>query len=294
MIPLMLAWRTCIIFENTDFENNCFQNISWKMSHRFTTTFVMYLRSADVAYFLNNGSIISIGDLSDPSPQSISPSDIFIVLNQAFAYATEPLPALNLTDLITYYTLFDYDEQNFGGLYLLRSILALVLVSFNVNSFWNSINANVFQITPADLHVTGTYATSVNRVMIDKWTVIIFVLLGVGIFAWCITWLIWTQSIQGPRIGPFPLLDFASKIASAGSMEDSSVELIGSVAVAEQSEVREQLENVRLYFGEIGQQNLPEQPVSGVDAVNEKHSKKAGILLRSSSVQPLTKGSTYI
>ena len=58
-------------------------------------------------------------------------------------------------------------------------------------------------------------------------------IIGIAIYAWCFAWLICGMQTQGPVISSFPILDFASRIASGGGWVESNekmIELIGKAA----------------------------------------------------------------
>ncbi len=60
--------------------------------------------------------------------------------------------------------------------------------------------------------------------------------------------------MQAPKIGPFGLVDFASRIASAGARESSGVNIIAQVAAAPRVGIRQRLQRVRFFLGEIGRE----------------------------------------
>ena len=62
------------------------------------------------------------------------------------------------------------------------------------------------------------------------------------------------MTIDNPGFGHFPVVDFASRIASAGVSENSAVNVIGSVAAASRSGIRQRLKNVRLFLGDVSRE----------------------------------------
>jgi len=137
-------------------------------------------------------------------------------------------------------------SQNF-----FKALLTLPPIWFQANGDSN----NTQQVSniplpglPSELYVVANLAKSETRIVISQWTVIIFVILGVGVYAWSIALLGWGMGIQGPRIGPFRLVDFASRVASAGMAEASLAHAISKAAGA--SDVRLNLEQLRLFLRE--------------------------------------------
>ena len=229
---LILGLATCN-FQNPAFKNGCLNDLSWSLYSNDSTSFAFYTRTANVAYSLSNYSILSINDLSEASPaESILPSDLFPILDKFFApvSSSDSVVELSLTDTLINYLYFDnYKPSVFGGTYYFQSILTWPVISFQVNDM-NYNKPDIYDVPipdlPNELYVTGQFAQSVNRIFISKWTVVIFMLIGGGIYIWCLAWLAWAMAIDNPGFGHFPIIDFASRIASAGVNENSAVNVI--------------------------------------------------------------------
>ena len=233
--------------------------------------------------------------ITDPSPvldQHILPSDLFPIFSQFFSPANSSIriPELSLIDNLINHLYFDSEVSIFAGTTYLQSILTLPVLWFNPNSL-NYNKETIENIPtpnlPPELYVTGKFAQSVNRILISQWTVVLFMLISIGIFVWSVGWLAWAMTIQGPRIGPFPLVDFASRIASAGIGENSGVNVIGRVAAAERSAIRKRLERERLFLGEIsgGQYGIQRMRSQG---------GKIGFSTSGTEVQELLPGKMYV
>jgi hypothetical protein len=144
---------------------------------------------------------------------------------------------------------------------------------------------------PAYLYVTASLAKSNNRIVIAQWTVISFMVLGLGIYIWCLAWLSWAMTIQGPNISQFPIMDFASRIVSGGMAEDSLVPILAPLTNA--SAFRRNLEGVRIFLGDIwprggsSEDNGPRVPGLGAPR------GKIGFSTESAARQRLRKGVIY-
>ncbi len=219
----MIGWATCT-FQNSAYKKGCRKDYSWAANANDSTSLAFFLRTANVAYSLFNSSIMMIDHVSPPLDQHISPSDLFPILDQIFSPINSSLriPPLSLIDNLINHLYFDSEQSVFAGTIYLQSILTIPVLWFEPNDL-NYNKQDVENIPtpnlPPELYVTGKFAQSVNRILISQWTVVLFMLISIGIFVWSVGWLAWAMTIQGPRIGPFPLVDFASRIASAGTGE---------------------------------------------------------------------------
>jgi len=74
--------------------------------------------------------------------------------------------------------------------------------------------------------------------------------LGLGLYAWSITVMGWGMRIQGPYISSFPLVDFASRVASVGMADGSPADALSRTAAG--SNVRVHLQGLRLFLREVG------------------------------------------
>jgi hypothetical protein len=101
---------------------------------------------------------------------------------------------------------------------------------------------------PSPLYVSASLAQSNTRLLIARWTVIIYMSLGVAILGWCLACLFWAMRIQGPSISPFPLVDFTSRVASGGMFEGSPAATLANVASTPR--FRRRLQDMRLFLRE--------------------------------------------
>jgi hypothetical protein len=85
----------------------------------------------------------------------------------------------------------------------------------------------------------------------------VFLALGTVIYVWCLVLMTWAMSLQGPGLSKFPLVDFASRIAAGRDLAKSPVDEIATVASG--SDLKEKLQDVRLYLGDLTEQDVREE-----------------------------------
>jgi hypothetical protein len=106
---------------------------------------------------------------------------------------------------------------------VLRALLTIPMLWFQPNLLGNSTLSTTSRPfdrprpdLPSKLYVTANLAPFQSRIIIAKWAVIVFTVLGSVLYLWGIAFLMWGIRIQGPKIGPFPLLEFAARVAAGG------------------------------------------------------------------------------
>jgi len=87
-------------------------------------------------------------------------------------------------------------------------------------------------------------------------------------YVWCLVLMAWAMSVQGPEISKFPLIDFASRIAAGKDLAQSPVDEI--VPVASGSGLKEKLHDVRLYLGDLTEQDLVAEVDSEVRSLKDR------------------------
>jgi hypothetical protein len=235
----------------------CLNDTTWQQSTQIVTTMAFYKRTANTFYSRSNGTLLGIADLSQASSQTISPAELFLVLDRFFNVPDESGNQSTTTqDFIrwvnTYLNAYLLtaspgellDTQNF-----LRSLLTLPLIWFQSNSESNVVAPHSDSLTsnlPSNLYVTASLSQSESRIVISRWTTIVFMSVGLVVYAWCIAWLAWTMTIQGPNISFFPLLDFASRVASSESLLGEDFARLASTS--RNSDIKEQLQDVKIYL----------------------------------------------
>jgi len=254
-----LGWSSCPL--QIAQSSQCLTNTSWKHSLLLSTSLAFYRRRANTIYSRTNSSLLTITNVSQASPETVSPTDILLVLDRFFN--VNPALAANQTTTTLALMAFLWSnmvtsENTTAGLAssvtLLRSLVTVPLLWFQANYLSSGIIPLITADAPAPnlpeyLYSTANIAKSNNRIVIAQWTVISFMALGMGIYIWCLAWLSWATSIQGPNISQFPVMDFASRIVSGGMAEDSVAATIAPLART--SEFRKNLEGVRVFLGEV-------------------------------------------
>jgi hypothetical protein len=251
-------------------ESQCLDDISWKLSVQISTSVAFSRRTANTFYARNNGSLIAVANISDPSSLTIQPADLLFALNRFFGDAPlAPNQTSTTLSLVTYvWSLVRQvqapTETTDGELYL-RSLLTLPILWFQPNAYGDtiptSIPTNVSRSdVPPDLLTTAHLEKSNARVVISLWTVIVFLSVGTILFVWCITLMAWAMSVQGPEISHFPLLDFASRIAAGKDLAESPVDQIAPAASG--SGLKQKLQGVRLYLRDLPGEEVREEAKS--------------------------------
>ena len=213
-------------------------------------------------------TLLSITNLSLPNPQIIQLKDLLYSLDKFFTNDQQTVTATLFTDyisgLISSGRLWVGTQEN-----LLCSLVTLPLLLFHINGLGSlgSLIPTPLDVPapnlPQELYNTAQLARSSTRIIISMWTVIVFTALGSAIYLWCLAWLGWAMTIQGPKLSQFPLIDFSSRIAAGKS---SAVGEITPLAAG--SGIRSRLEDVCLYLGEINE--TEEEGIRKVDG-NESH-----------------------
>jgi hypothetical protein len=235
----------------------CLNDTTWQQSAQIATTMTFYTRTADTFYSRSNGTLLGIADVSQARSVTILSADLFLVLDRFFNVPDESGNQSTTTqDFIRWVNTYInayllttsagelLDTENF-----LRSLLTLPLLWFQANGESNTLAPHSDSLTPnlpSNLYVTASLSESQSRIVIAQWTTIVFMSIGLAIYAWCIAWLTWAMKIQGPNISFFPLLDFASRVASSESPLGEDFARLASTS--QNSDIKEQLQDVRIYL----------------------------------------------
>jgi len=247
------------VYDAEQFGNNS----TWMQEVQVSTSIAFSNRAADAIYNRTDLRMLAAANVSPPQPMAISPADLFIVLDRFF---NQPTLAANYTsttaDLVSYFVAIfglalvsEPKAEAIGAQDYLRSLLTLPLIWFQDNDLSNITTLNTTSSQPkpnlpSNFYVTIGLANSKSQIIIAQWTTICYMSLGLAIYAWCIACLLWAMRRQGPNISPFPLVDFASRVASGGMTETSTAKVLGRVAAS--PSFRKELESVRFFLGELG------------------------------------------
>ena len=102
------------------------------------------------------------------------------------------------------------------------------------------------------LDISIEYGQLIPCLVIARWTVAVFLLFSLFIYLWCVSWLIWTATIQGPPTTRFPLIDFASRAVSKGLGATSLAKILATTASGDSQQVREKLQDQTVFLGDVG------------------------------------------
>lgn len=253
-----------------------------------STSFAISRRTANTIYRRSNGNIIGIENVSHALPQAIYPSDLLHVLDIIYndppiTTNSSPDPLLSTTAGLVFTTWGALSElviapgDSKGALTYLRTILVVPLQWFQDNDESSSLGAlsslglSARPNLPSNLYVNVIFAKSNSRILIPRWAVICYMSLGVGVFMWCIVWLIWGMRTQGSPITSFPLIDFASRVSTGGMINLSLTDTFKQISAG--SRFRKSLQNITLFLGKIrdGNHQVQEDAVgANIEGDSEK------------------------
>jgi hypothetical protein len=122
----------------------------------------------------------------------------------------------------------------------------------SINAYKNipSINSTA-QGLPPDLYTKESYVEPVGRVIIERWTVVVYIVSALSIYLWCIGVLVWGMRIQTPPTSRFPLLDFSSRALSRGFSADSVAIILADLTSGDDEVIRKRLWNKVLFLGDV-------------------------------------------
>ena len=266
----------------------CLIDDSWRTNNSIATSIAFSRRTANTVYSRANTTVVSISSISPATPLQISPADLFTVLNRFFSNGSS-----TTTTLTSFAAIYFANDLVGSTPYLitpqifLRALLTLPLQWFQANLLSNTTvvqsSTSVIPNLPSELYVQGTLSQSGSRILIAKWTVIAYMVVGLGVYGWCVGCLVWAMFRQGPNISSFPLVDFAARIASTEGTLGSILATFGRLASAEG--LRKQLEGMKVYFGELMTERINEDDDDLVG--------KIGFLEEKKHVQKLMKNKLY-
>jgi hypothetical protein len=204
---MSLGWSICP--SDLYYFGLCFNDISWTDQPDESTILLIHHRYADVAYDLNNFTILSVQSISDPEP--IDPTFISQTvgnLSYLFSFAFTTLPDTFKTsdpgfenytsawcvafDIGWALRLYQDDYRNYPGgpLDVLKGFLT-VPIQFSTTAWqWAS-----FDTLPQDLLTTASFSTSSQRALGKLWMLIVFtagagslILLSALSLLWVVIW----------------------------------------------------------------------------------------------------------
>jgi hypothetical protein len=261
------ADRECIAlwvcpFYNTGRARLCLNDSSWYQSLPETAITAMHITRHifDVQYSRLNQTILSVASVRPTTPQTIAPEGIYLTLGQTFGVPGSLSDTDNSTTATLVKSIWSSVETTNGQdmstyLSLLQSMITTEILLFNPNSVnaykdTTSINSTA-QGLPSDLYTKASYAKPVGRVIIERWTVVVYIVIALSIYLWCIGVLAWGIRIQKPQTSRFPLVDFTSRVLSRGFSADSVATILIDLTSGNDKEIRERLWNKVLFLGDV-------------------------------------------
>lgn len=260
-------------------QSQCFQNFStWNSTTPWSTTMAISNLTSNVVYSRHNFSILSVSNLSKPSPVQVSPSDIMKAfeiifpptLNQANVNTTE---ATLLIYVNAYLATITDSTKSLGNSYL-RALLTLPLLNFQINGLGPNVSDS--QLPPA-FNTSAELAKAVQRAFIPNWTVFIYSVITSFVFIWCIGGMLVALFIPTPISSRFELIDFASTVIASpdSSIPRSMIESAGGPI----STLRERLQDKTLVVPDVHSMymSLTSFPqVVGEESVSDDSQEVAG------------------
>lgn len=189
---------------------------------QFSTRMTIRKANGTTAYALNNGTILSFGDLSDPIDHPINITTFFNSLIAPFEQSkivewlqigNPGSSASDVTPLLVMSLVSDFTYDNSGpqdGTYQLRNMMANAI---STASLFQDIVANA---SPQAL------TKIVYTLRLSPATLYTFIILGCLILIWCLPVMAWSSRHLTANTSGFPEVDFASKGVLAQTMEGLS------------------------------------------------------------------------
>lgn len=220
---------------------NCLDVKTWIANLSITTISMAVTRHTSTAvYSVLEDTILSVSNVSRGNAVAIEPRELLSCYNTTF---NDPINtnemALGTQVLI----------QSAGwGLGAFRSIdVALERLLASVFLFFQPRHQHWFRGN-GTLPTACDFGKPVSRIILEKWTFIVFTLLSVSAYILCLCGLSWALRQVSPPITQFPLLDFSLRIASGAK----SVQKILSEAALRDS-LRISLQDKVLFLGRLVQ-----------------------------------------
>jgi hypothetical protein len=251
----------------------------------------------DVMYAQFNSTIESVTNVRPPTTtQSLSSTDLNISLARIFGLATNGNTTTDsasgvLTSFLSNILNGNLDENIYND--YLRSILTMPLLLFQPNSGLNlhaTFRANsIASGLPSELYTTVDYANPVGRIIVSKWTILVYMTIAVSIYICCIAWLSWAMTLQKPRNSQFPLIDFAARALSKGSGDNTLAKVLVETTNGDDATIREKLWNKIVFLGDI------DNAAMGEHADGDSNRREIGKIGFSTlnDVSPLKSGELY-
>jgi len=196
--------------------------------------------TADVIYSIFNGSILSVTNVSSGDSVPIDSHELLACYNATYNDPNWTYFGTEVLIQTASWALGPFGSVTDGAA---QSLLALPLVFFQPKTLL------FISILGSDAALsTCTFGNQTSRILLQKWTVILFAWMMVGTYLCSIGSLCWAIGRGSVPSTQFPLLDFSSRIASG----KRSVQKTFS-ETALRGDFRKYLQDKRLFIGILRQ-----------------------------------------
>jgi hypothetical protein len=175
-----------------------------------STTMAVTKLTCDAVYDNLNGSILSVTNLSPIGPSPVKARELLLFYNTTFNNPLNPSP-LDIPSLLSVSSAIGPASPYSAT----KAFLALPYLIFQPLN--PSFNDNYLFSGPAVTVTTCSGGWAVSRIVIEKWTVITFSIIMLGVYFWCVVSVGLAMYHPSPPTTQFPLLDFASRVTSGTS-----------------------------------------------------------------------------
>lgn len=221
-------------------------------------------RTADVVYSRTNSSILSTMNVSAPTTEIIAPSDFFLSFEAIFGVDNSNPASSENTNLFSANTiLITVLQETFSItsktpsepelLSAFRGLLATPLLLFQPT--WLNPNFNVstdaFETAlPPELYVDVDLSQSFKRLTIPKWTWIVYTVISLSIYVWCVAGMVVSLFVITPPTTAFEAIDFASRIVS-NNEDNSFVKSLTELSIGSEDMTRRILQDKAVFVREV-------------------------------------------
>lgn len=141
------------------------------------------------------------------------------------------------------------------GLQYLRMLLGFPLLFFQAT--WASQSSPQYDDTtvveglPQELYISVHFSESQTHVVIPRWTVILYIVLLLTVYLWCLSCLSLSLFIRGPPTTPYESLDIASMISECRTVNASAIEVLGNLGLGSTKAYRRRLGNETFFVRKV-------------------------------------------
>jgi hypothetical protein len=242
----------------------------------------VWQRNADVLYAQNTSFILSVDNLSAPTPQPINASGLFAAFdvffgpdNTSLSQSDPQSSNAQLASALAAY--FNPEEIQDVAATFLISILTITLAIVQPTYLNSNVTNNVVGDAPApglpnDFYVSLDFARTVLVGVIPQWTVIVYTLMSLIIFLCCVMGISLASLMPGPSITSFPIIDFGSRVTT-NINADSLTDILTGLTTGKDGDVRLKFADKGLFL-----KHVERGPKS--ESHSDIHERKLGFRLK--------------